>query len=98
MPAALVVYQPRCFGHIRERAVAVISIQDIVSPICDEQIVKTIVVVIANAYRGCPSGEVQPGLFGDIGERSIAVIFIQPVRHSRWRVYDPRATQHEYVK
>ena len=57
----------RCRGDaglsrdVRERAVAVVVLQDAVAPVGDEQIVVAVVVVVADAHALAPAGARQPG-------------------------------------
>ena len=62
-------------GDIRERAVAIISVQRVLAVVGDEQIVVAIVVVIADATGLSPSRRMfKARAFGDVGERSVAVV------------------------
>src|ERR1700722_10835439 len=90
--------QARFTGHIGERAVAIIAKQDILVIIRDEQIVQTIVVVIADGHARDPARTRQAGFRGDIEERSIAIVLVQPVAGSHGRSPKSSATQNQNVE
>ena len=45
----------RFLGHVRERAVAVVAVEDVPSPVGDEEIVEAVVVEVADAAAPGPS-------------------------------------------
>ncbi len=54
-PAVCRLRQTGGLGHVRESAVAVIAIEDVLSPVGDEQIVEAVIVVVADADAAGPS-------------------------------------------
>ena len=46
--------QARLAGHVGERAIAVVAVQHVLSPIRDEQVFVAVVIVIANGDRRRP--------------------------------------------
>ena len=58
-PAALFLVEAGFVGDVSEGAVAVVVEENVVSPEAAEQIVPSIVVVVANADAGLPSGAPQ---------------------------------------
>ena len=47
------------------------------SPEAAEEVVASVVVVVADADAGLPAGAGQSGFFGDVGESSVAIVFVQ---------------------
>ncbi len=62
------------FGHVGEGAVTVVVVEDVVAKIGDEQIVETVIIVIAHAAALPPAGARQAGLFGDVGKGAVAIV------------------------
>ena len=73
-PAAAGARHAGLFGHIGERAVAVVVVEHVPAPIADEQIVEAVVVVVADAASLAPSGMGQPGLLRDVGKGAVAIV------------------------
>ena len=71
------VVDTRFARDVRKSAVAVVVKQDVVSPEAAEEIVRAVVVVIADADTGLPAGAGEAGFFGDVCEGSITIIFVQ---------------------
>ena len=70
--------QPRPFCNIQERSIAVVTIKGILPIVGDEQIVITVVVVVADATRLSPTGaDFETRTLRHIGERSVAVVLEQ---------------------
>ena len=63
--------------HIRECAVTVISPESAITPIADEQVFMTVVVVIAGANALPPTGARNTSLRSDVGERPVAIVFVK---------------------
>ena len=74
-PAALVGVEAGFARDVSECAVAVVVEEDVVSPETAEEVVPTVVVVVADADAGLPAGSGEAGVFGDIGERAVAIVF-----------------------
>jgi hypothetical protein len=49
------------------------------SEIGTENILEAVVVVVADANRGGPTGRSQAGLLGDISECAVAIVLVKPV-------------------
>src|SRR6266478_348515 len=64
------------FGDIRESAVPIVVIENVFAPVGDEQIVKAVVIVIADANSARPAGSKQPRLRGDVGECAVTVVLV----------------------
>ena len=64
-------------GHVGKRAVAVIVVKNVAAKVGDEEIVKAVVVVVADATGLSPAGTSQAGLFGDIGEGAVTIVVKQ---------------------
>ena len=71
--------EPAALSHIGESAVAVVAVEDVLSPVSDEQIVEAVVVVIAHANAASPAGLEQSGALGDIGEGAVAIVFVEAI-------------------
>ncbi len=65
------------FRHVGECAVAIVVIQDVVSPVSDEQIVVAIVVVVADAASLSPARTSQACFLCDVGERAVTIVVKQ---------------------
>ena len=92
-PAVAVVVHPRAttapalpgmrqagrLRYIRERAVAVVAVQDVLRPAGDKKILETVVVVVADGHAACPALAHQARFRGHIRESSVAVVFVKPV-------------------
>ena len=79
-PAGSLPAQTGLLRDVGEGAVAVVAVQDVLSPVGDEQIVKAVVIVVADARPPTPSRSAQAGLVRDIGERAVPIVLVQPVR------------------
>ena len=77
----------RLLRDVRERPVAVVVVEDVLSPVGDEQVVVAVVVVVADAAALPPAGVGEARLLGDVGERAVAVVVEQvaPRRGGRAR-------------
>jgi len=63
------------FADVGESAVAVVVVENIFAEVGDEEIVETVVVVVADADGLSPAGMGEAGFGGDIGEGAVAIIF-----------------------
>src|SRR5207249_8106184 len=68
--------------YIRERAVAVVAVQDVLRPAGDKKILETVVVVVADGHAACPALAHQARFRGYIRESPVAVVFVKPVGRS----------------
>ena len=82
---------------IGKRAVAVVAIERILSPVSDEQIFVAVVVVVADSHSGGPSRAEQTGFFRNVGERAIAVVAVKTVRRVRGCAAEPAAIENENI-
>src|SRR5581483_3964165 len=72
-PARALVPQSRRLRHIRERAVAVVPIEHVLPPAGDEDVVETVVVVVADRHSISPALTSESGLLRNVGERAVAI-------------------------
>src|ERR1043165_678588 len=73
-PVDLFVINTGFAGHIREGAIAVVVEQKVVSPKAAEQVVPTVIVVVADADAGLPASAGQTRCFRDIGKCAVPVV------------------------
>jgi hypothetical protein len=92
------VQQAGFFGHVRERAIAIVAIEDVLAPIGEEKIVEAVVVVIADADSGSPADLCQAGFFGDVGEGAVAIVFVEPVGGAGRIAFEARAREGEDIE
>ena len=59
---------------IGKSSVSVVMEENVVTPERAEQVIPAIVVVVANAHAGLPSGSSKSGLLGDVGESAVAIV------------------------
>src|SRR6185437_10962646 len=76
-PADLRIVHTGVACYIGKRPVAVIVKKNVVSPKTAEQIIPTVVVVIADANAGLPASPRQAGFRSHIGKGAIAIVFEQ---------------------
>ena len=81
--APCILREPGLRGHVGERAVAVVVIQDVVAVAGDEEVVEAVVVVVADGDRRCPARARQAGLLGDVGEGAVAVVPVETIGRAR---------------
>src|SRR5260370_24896887 len=67
-------------GYIRKRAIAIVVIQGAITPIGNEQVVVSVVVIVPYAHALPPAGAEQPCLRGHVGECSVAIVLVKPIR------------------
>ena len=82
-PANLCLIKAGFVSDIGKRAISVVAEKNVVSPEAAKQIIPSIIVVIANADAGLPTGTPQSRFFGDVGKRAVAVVLVQ-VRDRRF--------------
>src|SRR5580658_9170477 len=76
-PAALGLGKAGYLGNIGEGSVSVVMEQDVMSPESAEKVVPSVVVVVAYAHAGLPSGARQTRLFRNIGKGAVAVVLVE---------------------
>src|SRR6267154_46294 len=84
-------------GHIREGAIAVVAIQNILPKTGAENIVNAIVVIVADANAARPANRMQSRFFRNIGESAISVVLIETIARALGCVVHARARQNENV-
>src|SRR5260370_27866437 len=87
----------RFLGHVGERAVAVVAIQNILSQVGKKKIVEAVVVVVGDCRRRSPSSAAQAGLIGDVGEGAVTVVLVQTIS-GFIRALDAHAAQKEDIQ
>src|SRR5258708_330241 len=70
-------------GYVGKSAVPIVVIEDVLAPVSDEQILKPIVIVVANTNSGRPTCAEQARFRGYVGEGAVPIIFVEPVRRAR---------------
>ena len=73
------MHQTGAARDVLERAVPSVSVQAILTPIRDEEIVVSVIVVVADAGALAPTARAQPGPVGDILERTVPPISVQMI-------------------
>ena len=76
-PTRLFPCNARFLAHICEGAVAIVVVQNILAVIGNKEIVKTIIVVVADTDTLSPSGMRQAGFYRHIGESAVAIVLKQ---------------------
>ena len=76
-PAHMLVIDAGLASDIGEGAVTVVVKKDVVSPETAEEIVPSVIVVVADADARLPAGAREAGLCGDIGKCSVAIVLVQ---------------------
>ena len=82
-------------GDVREGAVTVVVVQDVLAPVGDEQILKSVVVIIADANSGSPTGADETRFCSYVGERAVAIVLVQPVGRIGRGVLEARSAENE---
>jgi hypothetical protein len=85
-PAAGRIGQTRRTGHVRERSVTVVAVEDVLAPAGDEQIVEAIIVIVAHTYAASPARLQQACPLGYIREAAVPVVFEEPIAGARGSV------------
>src|SRR5208282_6023841 len=84
-------------SYIGEGSVAVVAIESILTEVGDEEILKAVVVVVADADAHRPTGIEQAGLSSDVGERTIAIVLVKAIAGSGRDAFQAAATEDEDV-
>ena len=69
--------ESRFLRDVLERAVAFVMKQDVLPPAGDEDVVESVVVVIANRDPRGPDASPQSGTLGHVAEGSVAVVVVE---------------------
>ncbi len=75
VPALAIARDAGFFADVSESAVAVVMIENIFSEVGNEEIVETVVIIVADARALSPAGMEQAGFGGNVGESAVAIIF-----------------------
>src|SRR5262249_6089145 len=82
--------QARLFRDVRKCAVAVVAVENVLSPVSEKQILESVVVVIANGYTVGITRPEQPGLFRNITECAVPIVLVQAIGCSGRRISKAR--------
>src|SRR5579863_3154728 len=96
-PASYRAEQAGFASDVCECPIAVVAIENILSPISEEQIVKAIVVVVTDANAACPAGFSQAGVYRHIMKGAVAIIAIEPIGDARVKTGERTSPQHQDV-
>src|SRR5262249_34856799 len=66
-------------GHVRKSAIAIVVVENVLAPVGDEQVLESVIVVVADANTHGPTGSEQARLRGYIGEGPVAIVLVEPV-------------------
>ena len=89
--------QPRPLRYIGEGSIAVVAIEFVLTVVRTEQVLKAIVVVIADTYSHSPPGREQAGLLCDICKGSVAIVLVETVAGIRRSSVQPHSRQHKDI-
>ena len=92
--------EPCALGHIREGTVAIIVIQDVSTPVGYKEVIKAIVIVIADAATLAPARPSQSSLLRHIGKRPVAIIVKEEIRGrgAAWKPVESAAVHKKNVE
>ena len=96
-PARLVVPQAGGLGYVSKRSIAVVAVETILTKIGAEDVLESVVVVVADADAGCPAHSFQSGLLRHIRKRSVAVVFVEAIRGAGRIAIQTRAGQQKNI-
>src|SRR5438094_8392031 len=82
VPALAVAANAGFVGHIRKRAIAVVVIKNVLAKVACEEILKAVIVVIANADALSPAGVGYASLQSNVGECAVSII-LEKMRRRR---------------
>jgi hypothetical protein len=78
-PLITVVPKASLFSDVGKCAVAVVSVKNILSPIRQEKVFKTIVIEISDGNSRRPASLYQARFLGYIGKCSVAIVMVEPI-------------------
>jgi hypothetical protein len=76
-PTDLFLIKSRLVSHIGERAISVVMEKHVMPPEAAEQVIPSIVVVVANAHACLPTGYPQSRFLCDISKGALAVVLVE---------------------
>src|SRR5579862_2085805 len=97
-PAFGVTGDIRFAAHFGKGAVAVVTVEQVFSPIGDKNVLEAVVVVVADADTLSPAGMGQASFFGYVGEGSVAIVPKKFVAGRRPLQFEARAVDQEDIK
>ena len=92
------IEQTRLPRHIRKGAIAVVAVKSVLTVVGDEDVFKTIVVVIRYSNSAGPACAAKARLIGNIGEGSIPIVLVEPICRRRSVTFQSRSRQEEDVQ
>src|SRR5260370_14273898 len=84
-------------GYVGESAVPIVVVEEVLAPVRDEQILKPIVIVVANTNSGRPTCAEQARFGGYVGEGAVPIILVEPVRRARRSSREARPAKDENI-
>src|SRR5260370_26026513 len=84
-------------GYVGKSAVPIVVVEDVLAPVSDEQILKPIVIVVANTTSGRPTCEEQARFGSYVGERAVPIVFVNPVGRVRRTFRETRPAEKDNV-
>src|SRR3954469_16375687 len=82
-PTGLLIQKAGGLGYISKRSIAVVAIEAILPKIGAEDVLKTVVIIVANTDAGGPAHSFQPGLLRHIGKSAVAVVLVKAIGRAR---------------
>lgn len=94
---ATLTYGTGTLEDVGKGAVAIVPVQLVLSPVGDEQVLVTVIVVVAHADAACPATMFKAGLVRHIGEGAVAIVPVEAVGGAGRRVRDSMAAEQENI-
>src|SRR5258708_17416634 len=82
-PSRLLVPKTGGLGHVGKRSISVVAIETILPKIRAEDVLESVIVVVADTDSGGPSHRLQPGLFRHIGKSTVAIVLVKAIGCAR---------------
>src|SRR5947207_15987194 len=96
-PALLLTPKPGLLGQIRESAIAVIAVENVLPEAGAENIVKAVVVIVTHTNATSPTNRVQPCFFCNVRESAVTIVFVETIGGAFRCALKTRARQNENV-
>src|SRR5258706_3087319 len=96
-PVLFLTPQSGLFGHIRKSAIDFITVENVLSKTCTENIVKSVVVIVAHANAARPTRRMQSRFLRNIGESAVSIVFVKTIGCASGRALKTGARQDENV-
>src|SRR5579884_1072259 len=84
-------------GHVGERAVAIVAVQNVLSEAGAEDVVEAVIIVVTNAHSAGPANRVQPRFICYIGKRAVAIVFVKTIGCTCGRAFQAGAGEDKNV-